>query len=128
MKPRSLDEIRRLATSRGAKLDIDGRTFNAEMTRARAAAPRVVAPEPVKAAEPERAKPDNSVADAMKAGHELVASVAESISRDNVKTVEAIERVLTVSATPKPKSSWKLSVKRDGEGRIYEVIATPIKE
>lgn len=143
---KSLDDLKRVALSRGAVLELDGQRFNT--TGDRSYAKRKVEKEP----EPEQKKPEpepqRTVAEPQAysgvvpdvvfdrqpvteqiAVHLDMAPVAKAIEGNNERLIEVLAegmRQLPVQPTQEKPHSWVFKIKRDTRGFIESVQADPV--
>lgn len=145
-KIKSQADLKRLALSSGARVEIGGKKFNTSMERVQQLAreedepqaePEVVAapvveepkPEPVevKPADPAPAPPAQPVEENIEIRLDME-PVAQAIQSGNERVVEAIKdslRQLSVPTKSVEPTSWLFTIRRDTRGFIESVEATP---
>lgn len=143
---KSLDDLKRVALSRGAVLELDGQRFNT--TGDRAYAKRQVEPPPEPEPKPPEPEPQRTVAEPQAysgvvpdvvfdrqpvteqiAVHLDMAPVAKAIEGNNERPIEVLAegmRQLPVQPTQERPHSWVFKIKRDTRGFIESVQAEPI--
>lgn len=135
-KVQSLAELKRLALSRGAQVELGGSKFNTTMEVVRQASaeippsppppPPPPLPPPEPELTPEPAPPP--VAEETIHIHLDMDPVAQAIESGNERVVQAIAdrmRELQVPASGTTPKSWTFKIKRDVRGFIESVDATP---
>lgn len=143
---KSLDELKRVALSRGAVLELDGQRFNTTGDRSYAKRQAEKEPEPEpKTPEPE---PQRTVAEPQHysgvvpdvvfdrqpvteeiAIHLDMAPVAKAIEGNNERLIEVLAegmRQLPVQPSQEKPHSWVFKIKRDTRGFIESVQADPL--
>lgn len=120
----SLDELKRRALSTGATVEAGARVFNAQGAREDVQRP------PLKAVEPPPPPPPDPVLELARAVMAQSAAAAES-ARETGDRIEELARALSMARPPAPtpsptRGAYSFEVRRDREGLIESVIATPI--
>lgn len=114
MKPMTADALQRFAFKKGARLELDGKLFNASrlqvVTSSPAPATPLAAPAPV--APPAPAAQDREMQALMLANLQVMVGVKQ-----------ALEQMNTVEPEDRPRK-WVFTVKRDSRGLISTIEAT----
>jgi len=118
----TVEQLKRFALQTGAKVEVDGKVFNADMVKS-GIKPAEVTVEPA----PEEPKPDKNVL----LMAEAVKFMVDSMDVQNQRMTAALLRPTPPVAAPVTevkRGAWKFSIKRDRNDLITEIIATPAEK
>ena len=114
MKPKTAKELQRLALERGATLKLDGREFNSqkEIVRRRTSL----------------YKPEATTAPKVEQRPEQKPETPAPIAALNERLLDEI-KAMTAKLSPKEQPhGWKHHVIRDENGRVMDIISTPLDD
>jgi hypothetical protein len=115
----TVEDLKRFALQHGAKVEIGGKVFNADMQKA-GVRPVEVKVEPV--VEP---KADKSVALMAEAVTFMVKSLEMQNQRLTAALLKPAPVALPAPVTEVKRGTWKFTIVRDRNDLIKEIVATP---